>query len=157
MPTPARPRLPGPVAAALAALAGAALLAGCTSPVTGSAAPAGGGGATSVADPGTATTEPAASPRDRADACEVTLSGRGSVQVRGGGTRVATRNGVTSLACDGGAPVVVEIGDGGVAFTPEGGAAVRVDAGATAVVGDYEITVEEVEGDRAEFVVVPPA
>jgi hypothetical protein len=34
---------------------------------------------------------------------------------------------------------------------------VRIDSGATAQVDDYEITVDEAAGDRAEFVVVPPA
>jgi hypothetical protein len=49
------------------------------------------------------------------------------------------------------------VADGGIDVTPEGGPAVRIEAGRTAAVDGYEITVDEVAGEEAEFVVVPPA
>lgn len=158
MRTPTPPSSRPAIATALAALATAAVLGGCgSSPISGSALPAAGGGAPSTSRPGAETQPDPTAPRDRGNACEVTLSGRGSVQVNGGGTRAVTRNGVTSLACGDGPLVEVEVQDGGVSFTPEGGRAVRVDSGRTAQVDAYEITVDSATGDSAEFVVVPPA
>ncbi|MCO1654342.1 hypothetical protein [Pseudonocardia humida] len=161
MRTPARPSPSSTVTAALVALAAGALLAGCAgSPIPGSALPSAGGGTSPTAEPGPdggpGPTGPAEA-RDREGACEVTLSGRGNIQVSGGGTRAVTRNGATSLGCGDGPLLGVEVQDGGVTFTPEGGRAVRIDSGQTAQVGDYEITVDEAAGDRAEFVVVPAA
>jgi hypothetical protein len=143
--------------AGLAALAAAAVLSGCGSPIPGSALPTAGGGAPSTSRAGAEAEPDPTGPVDRDDACRVTLSGRGNIQVSGRGTRAVTRNDVTSLACGDGPLVQVDVRDGGVSFTPEGARAVRIDSGATAQVGDYEITVDEAAGDRAEFVVVPPA
>jgi hypothetical protein len=140
---------------AVTALAAATALSGCASPIPGSALPSAGGGAPSTSLPGAGAEPDPTGPRDRADACQVTMSGRGNIQVSGSGTRAVTRNDVTSLACGDGPLVEVDVQDGGISFTPEGGRAVRIDSGATAQVDDYEITVDQAAGDRAEFVVVP--
>lgn len=142
---------------AVTALAAATALSGCASPIPGSALPSAGGGApsTSRSEAGAEAEPDPTGPRDRADACRVTMSGRGNIQVSGSGTRAVTRNDVTSLACGDGPLVEVDVQDGGISFTPEGGRAVRVDSGATAQVDGYEITVEQAAGGRAEFVVVP--
>ena len=159
-----RRRWPATLAGLLTAAAAVLLLVAC-SPVTVSDSPTGDlttagsstgsdGGDATAADGEDANADGAdGSAAGSAGGCQVTIRGPGSVRVSGA-SNVVTRNGASSLSCAGGPLMAVErVEDGAVTFSVDGGQPVRIAAGETGSVGDYSVTVDEADGERAEFAV----
>ncbi len=131
------------------------LAGGCTQTVNGTPAPVSSptpAPATAAPAPASSTAPAAAGPP--AGGCRVTISGQGSIRMAGGG-RVRTVNNARSFACRNGPLVAIEAVDAaGVRFSVDG-ADVLVADGSTAAVGSYRVTVVNLDGQAAEFDVVP--
>jgi hypothetical protein len=159
---------PASLAGVLIAAAATLLLAAC-SPVSVSDAPASGTASSPIntgsdgADATAADGEDAnadgsdgsdGSASGSGEGCQVTINGPGSIRVNGASNRVVTRNGASSLSCANGPQMAIgEVENGAVTFSVDGGQPVRIATGQSATVADYEVTVNEADGTRAEFVV----
>jgi hypothetical protein len=136
------------VRAAVAApvLAAAVLVAGCAASTAGTP---------SAAGPGAPSSAAAAAP-DGPGTCRVEL-GSGSVSMRGGSGRVSTVNGVTTLTCGSGPPLLIaDIGADAVEVSVQGGPNTTLRPGPATTVGAYTIAVDTVAGGRATIRVTPP-
>jgi hypothetical protein len=141
-------------AVAVAVLAGP-LLAGCSALIPGHSE-ATGSAASAPTSAGRPQGQGGGSGRLPEGACQITVSGRGSVQASGGSSDITTINGATTLSCGGGPELDIdEIADGAVALSASGAAPVRIAAGETAAVASYQVTVSAAQGDAARFVLVP--
>jgi hypothetical protein len=138
----------------LVGVASAALLtAGCSSSVTGEAAPAPDDRPSASASPSPSRS----SGRPAAGTCQIKVSTNGSIVSRGAGGRTITSNGRTSFSCGRGGPLIAieKIDSSGVTFSADGGAPVTVAPGSAATVGEYQIEVSRADSSGAEFQVAP--
>jgi hypothetical protein len=77
--------------------------------------------------------------------------------MRGGSGRVSTVNGVTTLTCGSGPPLLIaDIGADAVEVSVQGGPNTTLRPGPATTVGPYTITVDTVAGGRATIRVTPP-
>jgi hypothetical protein len=137
----------------LVGVASAALLtAGCSSSVTGEAAPAPDDRPSASASPSPSRS----SGRPAAGTCQIKVSTNGSIVSRGAGGRTITSNGRTSFSCGRGGPLIAieKIDSSGVTFSADG-APVLVAPGATETVGAYRVSVSTADNAGAEFQVEP--